>query len=74
MVETNITNEDNELYSIDDFNSVFLNRDGIGAGIAVFIKKQINFAINHQDMKVFESIEINIQEWQLNNFGRSMCP
>ena len=61
MVNTNITDDQNGMYSIDDFNSVFLNRVEGEGGIAVFyIKKPINIAITQPDTKFFESIEINI--------------
>ena len=60
LVETNMSNAENDLYMINGYNSIFINRKRRGAGIAVYIKKQIGFSSNHANNKFFESIEVDI--------------
>lgn len=36
LVETNISDSENNLHSINVFNSIFINREGRGGGIAKY--------------------------------------
>lgn len=60
LVETNITDNENNFYSIKNFNSIFLNREGNGGGIAVYIKENINFTTNNLNTQNFESLHIDL--------------
>lgn len=60
LIETNITNNENDLYSMKGFNSIFLNRDGNGGGIAVYIKENIAFTTISLNVKSFETIQIDL--------------
>lgn len=60
LVETNITDNENDLYSINGFNSIFLNRGGNGGGIAVYIKDNIAFTTISLNVKSFEVIQIDL--------------
>lgn len=60
LVETNIKDDENRFYSINNFNSVFLNREGNGGGIAVYIKENINFTTTHLNTSYFETMQIDL--------------
>lgn len=60
LVETNISDNENIFYNIHGFNSVFLNRDGKGGGIAVYVKENIEFSKLSTKTKSFELIQLNI--------------
>lgn len=60
LTETNITDNENDLYKIHGFNALFLNRDGRGGGIAVYIKDDINFEVNEIEANSFETISIDL--------------
>lgn len=60
LVETNITNDENSLYTIDGFNSTFFNRDGRGGGIAVYVKDGIKFDQIVTRTHSFELIQLNL--------------
>lgn len=60
LVETNIVDDENQFYTITNFNSVFLNRNGKGGGIAVYVKENINFTTTHINTTYFETIQIDL--------------
>lgn len=60
LVETNIKNDEQHAFNINGFNSYFLNRDGRGGGVAVYIRENIvhtNIQINTVS---FEVIQIDV--------------
>lgn len=69
LVETNITDEENTFYNISSFNSVFLNRENRGGGIAVYIADHLNF--NQINVKGC-SLEIIQLDIEVNNKAISL--
>ena len=61
VVYTNISDAENDLYMKNRYNAIFINIEGRGGGIAVYMKKHIDFASNHVNTKFFESIEVDIK-------------
>lgn len=61
LTETNITDEENNLYCISGYNATFLNREGRGGGIAVYINENLNFETITINTNSFESMQINIK-------------
>lgn len=62
LVETNITDSENNFYNINGFNSVFVNRKSRGGGIAVYIAEHIaftNISINSNFCEIIQ-IDLNI--------------
>lgn len=43
LCETNITDGENSFYEIEGFNPVFLNREGKGVGIALYVRNTLQF-------------------------------
>lgn len=65
LAETNITDDENELYKIEGFCSEYRNREKRrGGGIAVYIKQNINYTIELPESESFESMIIHLN---LNN-------
>lgn len=60
LTETNITDEENNLYNMRGFNSIFLNREGRGGGVAVYIKESINFKTTYINTDSYETLRIDI--------------
>lgn len=60
LVETNITDTENNFYTINGYNSVFQNREGRGGGIAVYINKSIEFTTIPLNTKHCESLRIDV--------------
>lgn len=60
LTETNITDDENQFFVIQGFNSIFLNRAGRGGGIAVFIKENINYETITINTKSYETLRIDI--------------
>lgn len=60
LVETNITDQENRFYNIEGFNSVFLNRENRGGGVAVYIAENINFNEISLHTNSFEAIQIDM--------------
>lgn len=60
LVETNIMDEENCLYTIQNFNGVFLNRKNKGGGIAVYMRNDINFTVKLLNTKSFESLALEM--------------
>lgn len=60
LAETNITDDENNLYNINGFNAHFLNREGRGGGIALYVRENIM----HSNIKIqtisFEAIQIDV--------------
>lgn len=69
LVETNISDNENNMYNIPGFNSLYLNRENKGGGIAVYINENINFTQVSHSTKSFESIQINAN---INNNNLSL--
>lgn len=61
LCETNIADEENELYSIDGFNSIFLNREGKGSGIAIYIRDHMQYETMNINMISAEILQVEIQ-------------
>lgn len=60
LTETNITDDETQLYNLHGYNSIFLNRDGRGGGIAVYIKEGIHFETITIKSTSFETIRVDI--------------
>lgn len=60
LTETNISDDENELYSIQGYNAIFLNREGRGGGIAVYVNENISFEKIIINTTSFETIPIDI--------------
>lgn len=60
LVETNISDNENNFYNIQGFNSIFLNREGRGGGIAVYIAESLTF--NHITLTTnsFEIVQTDV--------------
>ena len=71
LVETNISNNENNIYNIQGFNSVFLNREGKGGGIVVYIKENINYTQLSSNPNSFELLQIDVN---INNKNISLLP
>ena len=70
VTETWLTEENNDLYQINEYNHIEYHRkDRIGGGVALFIKENIDF-LNREKLSIFdndlESIFIEIDKDQLN--------
>lgn len=61
LVETNITDNENRFYEINGYNSIFLNREGRGGGIAVYIRDDIHHNSTLLNTVSLESIQVDIQ-------------
>ena len=61
LVETNIADEENNYYLINGFNSIFVNREGRGGGIAVYIAEELEYTITKLNVVSFESIQFDIK-------------
>lgn len=71
LTETNITDEESNLYSLHGFNSIFLNREGRGGGIAVYVKETINFEKTNITTNSYETLRIDIN---INNKTTTVIP
>lgn len=69
LVETNISNNENNIYSIKGFYSIFVNREGKGGGVAIYIKENLNYSQISLETKSFESIQTDIN---INNKNISL--
>lgn len=69
LVETNINNIENSLYNIPGFNSIFLNREGKGGGIAIYIKENIDYVQISLNSNSFEIMQIDVK---INNHITSL--
>lgn len=62
LTETNIRDEETQFYQIDGYNAIFLNREGRGGGIAIYIQEDIIIYEHVQIIRAsFETIIINIK-------------
>ena len=71
LVETNIQNEETQIYQIPNFSNVFLNRDSRGGGIAVYIRENINFTKTEINSKYYETLQIDLS---INNNKFTIFP
>lgn len=60
LVETNIADDENDLFNINDFNGTFLNREGIGGGIAIYVKRNLKYITMNLTTQYYESIRLDI--------------
>lgn len=60
LSKTNITNDENNLFMLNGFNSHFLNRDGRGGGVALYVRDSISHTNTHIKTKSFEAIQIDV--------------
>lgn len=68
LVETNITDNENNIFNINGFNSLFLNRDGRGGGIALYVRESLTYLQSNIKTISFESIQIDINT-KSNNYS-----
>lgn len=61
LCETNIVNEENSFYTIDGFNTTFLNREGKGGGIAIYIRDSIQYETINVNITSAEILQVEIQ-------------
>lgn len=71
LTETNIVDDENNFYSLHGFNSTFLNREGRGGGIAVYVKENINFKTTNINTDSYETLRIDINK---NNKTTTVIP
>lgn len=60
LTETNISDEENNLYQIHGYSATFLNRGGRGGGIAVFVNECVNVETTTLHINSFESMRVDI--------------
>lgn len=60
LVETNITDNENRFFQINGYRSIFLNREGRGGGIAVYIRDDIYHNTTPLNTVSFETIQVDI--------------
>lgn len=55
LTETNITDDENQFYSIHGYNAIFINRESRGGGIAIYTKENISFETHTTNAISYES-------------------
>lgn len=60
LTETNINDNENQFYQINGYNSVFLNREGRGGGIAIYINEDLHFKNLNSNTTSFESMKLEL--------------
>ena len=60
LVETNITDAENNFYNIKGFNSIFLKRKKKGGGIVVYIAEHLSFNKVSLKTNSFEIIQLDV--------------
>lgn len=60
LSETNITSDENALYGIAGFSSIFANREGRGGGIAIYVNENIKYSNIQTHMSSAESLRIDL--------------
>ena len=61
LVETNITDDETNIYNINGFCSHFVNREGRGGGVALYIRENIAHSKIDINTSSFESLQYDVE-------------